>query len=525
MANRTLFSSQQKVYKTDTVNNAGGASFSLSSEAALAQYAVTSCLNDTFYVTAEAQLGTILDLASKSSPEFVAKCAVYAKEQGKMKDTPVLLLAHLCNRGEAAHEYIKKIFNRVINNVGALRNFVQIIRSGTTGRKSFGTLPRKLICEWLENHKSETLFRQSIGQNPSLADVVKMTHPKPESEEKEAFYGWLLNKRHEYDYLPSIVKDFERFKSGSRTSTAGIPFRMLTTLNLTTDHWKQLALSESWDTIRQNLNTFNRHGVFEDEEVVNYVAKIIKNPDNVRKFNVFPYQLLTTFLNTDGVVPVKITNALQDAMEVACENVPTFNGKVVVCVDVSGSMNDPVTGHIAGATSKTKCVDVAALMASCILRKNPEALIVPFDTKIRVGVHLNSRDSVMTNAKKLSISGGGTTCEEAIAHLNRNNWQNKPYKPDLVVMISDNESWFGKPKYRNNGTGMVEQWNILKKRCPKAKLVCWDIQVADSTQILDNNSVMNVGGWVGDTIFELVDKFVNQKEQVSFVKDVESVKI
>jgi len=51
------------------------------------------------------------------------------------------------------------------------------------------------------------------------------------------------------------------------------------------------------------------------------------------------------------------------AAEVACENVPELSGPVVIGLDVSGSMQSPVTGHRGqGATSKVRCVEVAALM-------------------------------------------------------------------------------------------------------------------------------------------------------------------
>jgi 60 kDa SS-A/Ro ribonucleoprotein len=57
-----------------------------------------------------------------------------------------------------------------------------------------------------------------------------------------------------------------------------------------------------------------------------------------------------------------------------------------------------------------QCVDVAALVAASVLRKNQSATVLPFEQAV-VPVDLNSRDSVMTNAGRLaSIGGGGTNC-------------------------------------------------------------------------------------------------------------------
>jgi len=51
------------------------------------------------------------------------------------------------------------------------------------------------------------------------------------------------------------------------------------------------------------------------------------------------------FTSADESVPGAVREALQDAMEVATENVPAVPGQVFICPDVSGSMQSPVTGH------------------------------------------------------------------------------------------------------------------------------------------------------------------------------------
>ena len=92
-------------------------------------------------------------------------------------------------------------------------------------------------------------------------------------------------------------------------------------------------------------------------------------------------------------------------MELAIANVPSIEGRVVVCPDVSGSMKSPVTGYRAGSTTSVRCVDVAALVAASVLRKNQSATVLPFEQGV-VPVDLNSRDSVMTNAGRLASIGG-----------------------------------------------------------------------------------------------------------------------
>jgi len=81
-----------------------------------------------------------------------------------------------------------EIFDRVIDDGRMLRNFVQIMRSGAVGRKSLGTLPKRLVQQWLERRTDEAdFFRASVGNDPSLADVLRMVHPKPASASRAAF--------------------------------------------------------------------------------------------------------------------------------------------------------------------------------------------------------------------------------------------------------------------------------------------------------------------------------------------------
>jgi 60 kDa SS-A/Ro ribonucleoprotein len=504
MANKNLFQTVRGLFtpKANAVNEAGGTAYELSPKAALAQYAATGCFSHTFYADAAEQLDKVLALTTELDAEFIAKTAVYAREKGFMKDMPALLVAVLSTKDKALFE---KTFPRVIDNGKMLRNFVQIMRSGAVGRKSLGSLPKRLVREWFENRKAETVFKQSVGQSPSFADVLKMVHPKPKDPEHESLYGYFIGREIDADKLPEIVKHFERFKAGEQLEVPQVPFQMLTALPISTKEWTEIARNAQWQMTRMNLNTFARHGVFLDSEMVELIANRLRDQDAIRKARVFPYQLLSAYKATEqnGEIPRAIGEALQDAMEIATENVPAVSGKVYVLPDVSGSMSSSVTGYRPGATSTVRCIDVAALVAASILRKNPTAEVIPFEEKI-VPVALNPRDSVMTNAQKLAaVGGGGTNCSAPLYSLNA-----KRATGDLIIYVSDNESWMDSNRSWNSGTATMQQWNEFKSRNPQAKLVCIDIQPYATTQAQERPDILNVGGF-SDQVFTLISEFAN----------------
>jgi 60 kDa SS-A/Ro ribonucleoprotein len=166
MASKSLFKSLigKLAPKVDAVNEAGGTAYAFSAQQALAQYAATGCLNGTFYASADQQLTTVLELCAKNEPEFIAQVALFARSKGYMKDMPALLCAVLSVRSPGL---LAEIFDRVIDSPKMLRNFVQIMRSGVVGRKSLGTLPKRLILQWLENRTDEQLFSR-LGRKRSI---------------------------------------------------------------------------------------------------------------------------------------------------------------------------------------------------------------------------------------------------------------------------------------------------------------------------------------------------------------------
>jgi 60 kDa SS-A/Ro ribonucleoprotein len=515
MANVSLFQAVKGklLPPADAINVECAPAYKLSPQHQLAQYAATGFLHDTFYANAEAQLETVLELSAKVDTRFVAQAAIYCRSRGYMKDMPALLLAVLAARGAAE---LAPAFNAVIDNGKMLRNFVQILRSGATGRKSLGTRPKKLVQKWLNTASEKALLSAAVGNAPSLADVVKMVHPKPAEPWREAFFAWLIGKPHNADALPASVKAFEAYKLDRSQPLPDVPFQMLTALDLTAGDWARIALQSGWHMVRMNLNTFARQGVYALPGMVEAIAARLRDAQAIAKAKVFPYQLMAAYTSTGTDVPAPVREALQDALEIALANVPQIDGKLVVCPDVSGSMSGLVTGARGRASSRMRYIDVAALVAAALVRRNPATTVLPFENRV-VNVDLNSRDTVLTNAQKLAaIGGGGTNCSAPLALLNKGR-----VRADLVVFVSDNESWVDAK--RRGATAMMQEWETFKVRNPNAKLVCIDIVPNGTTQAAERSDVLNVGGF-SDEVFSIVAAYAaGQLNANHWVGEIESI--
>jgi 60 kDa SS-A/Ro ribonucleoprotein len=524
MANKTLFKSLigKLMPVTDALNEEQAPAYARSPKHQLAQYAATGCLNTTFYAGANEQLAQVLELCAEIDAEFIARTAVFCRGRGYMKDMPALLCAVLSVKD---HDLLSAVFPRVIDNAKMLRNFVQIMRAGVVGRKSLGTAPRRLVREWLDARDPEALFKANVGQDPSLTDIVKMVHPKPKDATREALFGYFVGRDHAVAALPELVRNFEAFKRGESRDIPDVPFQMLTALALGTAEWTAIARCAPWQMTRMNLNTFARHGVFDQEGLPELIADRLRDPVKIARARVFPYQLMIayTMAVANAAIPQIIGNALQDAMEIATANVPEFSGKVYVFPDVSGSMHSPVTGMRQGATTAVRCIDVAALVAATVLRQNPRAEVIPFESNV-VEVNLNPRDSVMTNAEKLAkLPAGGTNCSAPLHFLNQ-----RRAKGDLVIYVSDNESWIDAPHYGRFGgsvTQTMKEWAQFGQRNPGARMVCIDVQPYGTVQAKERDDILNVGGF-SDHVFDVIAEFARGELNADhWIGTIESIAI
>lgn len=539
MANPTLFQAKSaNIPDATAVNEAGGSAYEREPDKALALYAMTGTFGNTFYATAESQLDQVKALALKATSATLARVAVASREKGHMKDMPAFLMAVLAGRTDAGTALWARAFPRVIDNAKMIRNYVQIARSGVAGKviNLSSNRQRKAIQAWFDQASVENILRGSIGSDGlSLLNALRFARISPRTPEKRFLMRVMHERATGRDYKPAtrvfrcgprtegfeqqfepmierepqVLKDLRVFRA-DRTGEADVPnvdFRMLDGVKdgLASAQWAAIFKQGGWQFTRMNLNTATRHGVFAVPEMTKIIADRLRDPNLIQKARVFPYQVYQAFLAT-GDAPHEVREALQDALDHSLANIPDL-GRVVVMPDVSGSMSHNVTGtHGNKKASVVRCVDVAALIASAILRKHPGARILPFETRV-FDVRLNPRDSVATNAKTLaSFNGGGTNCSAPLVRLNA-----EGYEADVLVYVSDNESWVDSqqgPGFRRlpRSTAMMDEWTKFKRNNPAAKLVCIDLCATPTTQVASRPDILQVAGF-SDQVFDVIAAF------------------
>lgn len=511
-----------KIPAPDTVNKAGGRAYSLTSEEVLAKFAVTGCFGSTYYQSAEQALNEILRLLPEINPSFLDAVVKYSKNIGLMKDMPSFLLAW----GVRHHkEYdFRDTFTATVRNVGDVLRMCKIITSGALGFKNFGSRLRRMLTNVLLNQPEHKLMFET-GNEPSVKDVINLLHPKPNTPAIEEAFRYLagnrdkVNKANLSDTAGLILDlnqgniNFSDLSNKAKADLAkSVDLRLFQNWKLNKKDWETMAQNVNFMTALYNLNTFNRNNAYSSNTAISKaVANLIAGAE---KTKVWPYRVFTASKNLDPKHPLKEhMGSILQTIQLKNREKVNLPQNIALCVDISGSMNSPITGTGHSKDSTVKNVDVAGIFAALLRDVCENTEIVLFNTAAKKFDHFNQ--DAFTLAENISkLCGGGTCCEASIQHL-----LGYKTKPELVIMISDNESWaqYYQPSnsisnryYGNTGktSSLKASWQSYKQAVPKAKLVLLDLTPNTTTQLLDGDSVLNLAGF-NDNIIPLISAFAN----------------
>lgn len=533
--NRNLISTRNAP-AADTVSPSGTLVHTLQPKEAMAQLAVTGCLGDTFYASAESQLsevGKYLDLLV-SDPVYLAKLAIYARTSAFMKDMPAVILAQMAGSvaggiaGAPGPLYrntrnaLVTAFPRVIDNGKMLRNFVQAVRSGKFGRRSLGSMPSRLINTYLTSLTPAQLLRHCIGSAPSLIDIIRLSHPSPKDAEQAAIFRYLIRGL-EGD-MPHPWNGYLDVKNGKvpvHESDPQVPWELLTNYATSKQDWIAIMYRMGWHALRMNVNTLLRHGALlprMSNAAAHYVAEKLRDPEAVKNARVFPYQIMTAYLNINPDVPRCIIDALHDAMEISASSVCTGlrDLSLGIIVDVSGSMSySSITGYRKGATSCISVKNVASLVSVTLARSCANVRLLPVDVRVYYP-KFEPRDTIMTSANMLSRFGGnGTYLHLGIEALSKYDGP----RFDGIIIVSDNESW-GTSRFYPGATNSVAE--SLRKYFPKTKAVLIDLTPHSYSMSPSSPRILNIGGF-SDSVFPVIESFLTSDENRNFTSVIESI--
>jgi 60 kDa SS-A/Ro ribonucleoprotein len=362
--------------------------------------AVSACLlwENQFYEDGVAIGDRIAALVAQCDPADVAALAVEARTSMKLRHAPLWLVSSLAlaGKGPKAEDYAA-VINRA-DEMGEL-----ISQFWKDGRRPLPSAMKRGLAQAFGKFDAYQLGKYNRKVAIKLRDVLRLVHPKPANDEQAAMWKAVIA-----DTLPS-PDTWEVALSG------GADKRETFTRLLADGKLGYLALL-------RNLRGMADAGV--DSALVREAILARKGAHNV-----LPFRYVAAARACPQFEP-----ALDEALCGAIEGLPILPGKTAVLVDVSGSMDVPLS-----ARSDLKRIDAAAALASII---HGDVRVFTFSHQV---VEVPPRRGMAgVDAVIRSQPHGGTYLGAALQAIN----EQIPH--DRLIVITDEQSHdaVGGPKGR-----------------------------------------------------------------------------
>ena len=353
---------------------------------------VLACLlwEDEFYEDGETISARIEKLGAKLAPEIVAKLAVEARSQMNLRHVPLLLLTVLIKTGRGREKLVADTIASVVQRADEITELVAVY--WRNGKRPLAAQLKKGLARAFDTFDAYQFAKYDRPGPIRLRDVLFLVHAKPKAAEQAETWRKLAEKELE-----------------------------------SPDTW-EVALSGGAD----------KRGTFErllKERKLGYLA-LLRNLRNMSEAGVEEALVKAAILDRKGakrVLPFRFVAAaraaprfdaeLNEAMLAAIKDQAKLPGRTIVLVDVSGSMDTPLSRR-----SDLQRMDAAAALA-CVI--NGDTRVFSFSDEVcevpaRKG--LAGIDAILK-----SQIHNGTRLGKAVTHANG-------LAHDRLIVVTDEQS-------------------------------------------------------------------------------------
>lgn len=350
---------------------------------------VLSCLlwENEFYEDGQSIADRIAALSIEVAPQVLADLAVEARERFNLRHAPLMLLVGLVRHGGSL---VAPTIERVIQRADDLTEFVAIY--WRNGKRPFSKQMKRGLAAAFAKFDAYQLAKYDRDGPVKLRDVLFLIHAKPADEAQAALWKGVAER------TLASPDTWEVALSGGADKKATFE-RLLAERKL------------GYLALLRNLRNMDQAGV--DDALVTEAILARRGAHRVLPFR---------YVAAARAAP-RFERWLDEAlMETVLEG-PVFDGRTLVLVDVSGSMDWKLS-----AKSDLSRMDAAATLAS----------VIPGDVRVftfseRVVEVPSRRGMAGVDAVVRSQPHSGTWLGKAVDHVNR-----LPH--DRLIVITDEQS-------------------------------------------------------------------------------------
>jgi 60 kDa SS-A/Ro ribonucleoprotein len=457
---------QTQPLPNQVANHGGGYSFAVDEWKRLERFLIIGSEGGTYYVD-ETKLtkanAKSLSLCIGQDGKRVVDLIVAISDGGRAPKNAAAVFALAMTAATGSPEVKKYAFMnmpKVARNSTDMFSFVEQYKQLDGG---FGVVPKKGISAWYQNKSLNSLAYQLIKYRQrdgwTHHDVLSLAHVKAASIEENALYAYAKylvdgNKKPE-GQLPRAIEGYELIKGLRTEDTIKEAVKLIVDYKLPWEAvptellksavvWEALLPEMGATALVRNLGRLTTLGLikpFSDGEKL--VRDKLSDSEYIKDGRLHPISVLVAakvYANGRGdkgslvwTPSPKVLEGLNEAFYATFANAPVTNKRIMVNIDVSGSMIWPqnMVRGVPNLTSSEAC----GALALVILATEPNAHLYAYSDSIRPvdidkGMRLDRALSVIQ-----SIPMGATDCALPFIYAKKHN-----LNVDAFMSYTDNET-------------------------------------------------------------------------------------
>jgi 60 kDa SS-A/Ro ribonucleoprotein len=429
----------------------------------LARFLILGSDGGTYYVDARKHTKANVDVVYACVAEDFKRTVdeiVAVLDQGRAKDNDpaILALAIVASNPDIdVRAYALAALPKVIRIGTHLFHFMEYMKSF----KSMGRMAKRHISNWYLNKEPDQVAYQMVKYRQrdgwTHKDVIKLAHPATDVAVYSNLFRWAIGKEVETSLLPKVAQDYIAMDAIDHTEAGAVkkaikllkasklPWEAVNTEFLSDPEvWKVLLNDLPVTATMRNLGRLTANGVLKElSNETSTVVNRLTDDDILAKGRVHPLSVLfalKTYESGQGMrgglswKPVtQVAEALEKAYYKSFKNVTPTGKKLLLALDVSGSMGSPLT-----ASPVVSCAEAAAAMAMVTKAVEPNVIVKGFSHQF---VDLPFKSSMSLKEALTMTQGmnfGRTDCSLPMVYATT-----AKLDVDAFIVYTDNETWHG----------------------------------------------------------------------------------
>lgn len=499
--------------RTATVNHQGAAAFRMTQELELYTAVTTTMLSDVSYEKEDQRLTRIKTLVQQVDPAFVAKLAIYARQQMNLRTAPIVLATELAGAHQG-DDLVRKTIVQVVqrpDEIMEILAYYQVTnkRTGTKKLNKISKQVQKGLAASFNNFDEYQFAKYNRDTAVKLRDALFLVHPKAKDDQQQDLFHKIAHNNLATPYTWE-----------TELSAVG-------TASYLDDADKKRAMRQKWEELvdskrmgymatLRNLRNMLEAGISSTH--IEQVCSYLSHEKAVFGSRQLPFRFLAAYRELRSVAgnyTGQVMEALEKALHLSVANMKSASPdtRIVIACDVSGSMQRPVSPR-----SKVQLYDIALLLGMTLQSRCRQVVSGMFGNSwktiaLPVGNILANVDAFHSRAGEVGLATNGYLVLKDLA--------DRKHVADKIMLFTDLQLWDSNTNNMATDNTIAYQWAAYKKIAPNARLYLFDLSGYGQVPLrTPQKDVYLIAGW-SDKIFDVMDAMENGDSAITMIRAME----